>query len=189
MSANRPSVAPEQRQILSALFRLLPVKPDAELTSWGRAGDRERLAGYCELSGDESAWFVFSLPTGSGPILVAPSDDAPKEVGRLLAALEEHYESSSSARAGHLLRNADSFLQARDRAGTILLSPKTLGPLVNLGAKEELGSQTRDVYIVLFLNSWEMAYAETKGIDALMDIFEETSRDIFSVKAPPTPST
>jgi len=186
MTASRPILTSEQGQTLSKLFRLLPVKENAELTSWVRVGDRARIAGYAELSGEKNAWFVFSLPAGSGPLLVAPSDDAPREVGRLLAALDEHYESVPTVSTGHLLRNSDSFLQARDRAGSVLLSPRTLGPLATLREREEIGSTVRDVYLVLFLSNWEMTYAETKGIDALVDVFEETRRDIFSVKAPPT---
>ena len=147
-----------------------------EFTFPSKASCNEILVAISRVHFDGNINVIFTLQSCSNNIFLTVSDGDPEKVSHLLAQLER-YDSEGNLCFGEKYRNRNEYLSTKKRYGLVLIRPKKL-PFLNYLPDGMDGDVC--FFLVVFLSEMEYRIKLEKGLDALIDLFEENDKDLIS---------
>lgn len=166
-----------QGAIAAYVMERSPCEPSLQLRSFSFDGV-SRMVGHSTIRAANATESLFvTLPREAGSdVFLAVSDGPPRLVGGALAGLEEY-----SAENGHLGLGDTVPLdvqEIRDRGWSAFLLLRVMTLIDGFPDGETLGGQRSNFFLAVFLRPAELDLKRRKGLDALLDHFESTARDI-----------
>jgi len=136
------------------------------------------------LIGDESdpIYVVFAMPHKSDDIYLMITDGDPSLVAGQLAALQKYNEEAEHVCLYHTVPTKSDVFNTNDWIAFLTIRPCTI--ITTFKDDAEIGDRNFRFRLVIPINAEERKLKMESGIEALMDLFEETKRDVITFEQP-----
>lgn len=136
------------------------------------------------LIGDESdlIYMVFALPNKSDDIYLMITDGDPGLVAGQLAALQKYNEEKEHICLYHTVPTTNEVFKVNDWVALLTIRPCTV--ISTFEDNTEIDGRNFRFRLVIPINKDEKKLKMESGIESLMDLFEETERDVITFEQP-----
>jgi hypothetical protein len=173
-----------QKAIGAFLIERVPALGAAQLLEFALAGGSARYRAAHTLVGDpaEQVRVVYSIPQLTNHVFFALTLGQPMDVASLLANLEEyeHDKKSALVHGEVVITPHDPFWNGKHAPhAIILLLVDVADDLVAIPGNADIGGQQITFSLAVPLSKEETDHLARFGHDALIDLFQETGKELF----------
>ena len=174
-----------QNSVVTMMFDCVQLHDPVEPLEFGLTGDFGGL--FCACIGtpedvDEAVFVVFTLPRYGSTVFLGLTRGKEREVARLLANLEDlERERSRALGVGETigLDIGGVLGKAFPPPAVILLPVATSSLLSRLPPKADLAGREVRFALAVPLSEQELRCLNAEGLDALLDLFQQTEKSLF----------
>ena len=161
------------------LFRKLNAKGDISIQEYAYESGKKYFTAYGLITdSSDSIYLIVAAPNISDDVYLMLTDGDPKLLSRELAGIQQYNEEKAHVCLDHTIPSEGEYLNDNGWSAYVILVPETVHR--SLSSTGEIHGATVKFRLVVPITENERQMKMASDIEALLEHFDETGRDIIS---------